>query len=439
MKNKKIIVIIFLIIISIFIWYISSVIARYIRYIIIFPLILWAFIWFFYNIVLKRFWFNSKNYKFIIFWIILSVIVVNISNNYFNYQEAKNVLWKEMQEDVKKITLESKKILKENYNGIIKTTLKDVKDNISKVKWVKKIKYLNLYNKIKNSNLSENYDKQLELIDLHKIIIKEEKVFWGLDIIQLDSFLEKINKNLKEEDFIKASDNMLNFYDKLGKITWLNVETIKENIKTIKENLEFSKNDNLLESIIIKNNGVGGQLWFFLETIKNSWTIDNHWDKVETGFYWSIIIYIIDLIALYYWIFILLDVLKIKVCKIHNKWFEKFWKNYNFSTTLENFNWLDIEEIIKNLNTKVEKKWFFSNKKNYFLNVSFKKCPECKEKPDIEIIFTHFWKSRTKPLLGAKEYSFIVNYELYEKIKEKIEEIKNKEYLENQKKLENLK
>jgi hypothetical protein len=201
---------------------------------------------------------------------------------------------------------------------------------------------------------------------------------------------------------------------------------IYENFKILKENFSYDKNSDFYSDFLKENTWFNWFIWNWLYQVTNNGEIitDNN-NTMNTWSIWSIIIYILDIIAIWYWMIYSLNILKITVCKIHKKAYEKYWEDFSFPTILKDFNWLDIEKILENINTKSEKNWILSMKKTYYSNINFSKCGECKlndKNTKIEIHFNHYWLSKNKPINWVKIKSFLISVEDYMSIIEKLEE-----------------
>jgi hypothetical protein len=367
MENKKLVTYLIVIGVWIILWIIASIINNYIWYIILFSYALWVAGWKIYDIVLIKNNFSSNDKKYINWWIIIFIITTLFSINTFDYYQNK-----------------------EFFN-----------DSFSKE-----------YNNILN-----------ESIVMVNSLNEKMKTF--PDPENLWNIISDTDKAIKSKEYKKAVDFEIMFLNKIEEKNWKIEEFswIYENLNILKENFSFNINDDNYNTFLKESTWYDWLIWNWIFSIFNSWTVKTNSNKeVNTWIIWSIVIYIIDIIALWYWMIYTLSILKMTMCKIHNKLFKSFWETYNFPTTLDKFKWLELDAILDKVNTIPEKKWFFSMTKTYYCNISFSKCEDCNLwniDTNIDIIINHYWTSKSKPLTWTSSKSFNISVEKYNSIIEK--------------------
>lgn len=367
MENKKLVTYLIVIGIWIILWIIASIINNYIWYIILFSYVLWIAGWKIYDIVLIKNNFSSNDKKYINWWIIIFIITTLFSINTLDYYQNKDFFNDSFSKE---------------YNNVLNESIVMV------------------------NSLSEKMKTFPDLEDLWNIISDTDNA-------------------IKSKEYQKAVDYEIMFLKKIEEKNWKIEEFswIYENLDILKENFSININDNNYNTLLKESTWYDWLIWNLIFSIFNSWTIKiKSNDEVNTWIIWSIVIYIIDIIALWYWMIYTLSILKITMCKIHNKLFKSFWETYNFPTTLAKFKWLELDEILDKINTIQEKKWFFSIAKTYYCNISFSKCEDCELwniNTNIDIIINHYWTSKNKPLIWTSSESFDISVEKYNSIIEK--------------------
>lgn len=393
MDWKKWIIIIIMIVVWIILWYLSSIIDNFIWYIILFPVILWWIWWFIYNFLLKENSITSKNKGFIYTGITIFVITLLFSTNAFNYHESKktyiNVVEFTLIQDDSKIYIQE--LLDIEYTDY--ESLKKI-DSTATEKW----EWLNEINKslaqIKTAIWKEDYNLAIDEFKLYF------KVIWILFDV--------------DEDL------------------WIYIEESLANLEIVKENLNITDINKIFDDDLKVETWFDWYLGFQIITFKAWETISSGWSDIDTNIYWSIAIYIIDLIAIIYWVIFSLSILKTLVCELHNKGYKKYWKDLTFSTILTNIN-LEKDEIINQLNTEYKKVGILWSKWINYINISYYKCPKCEidlKETKIEMKFSFYWKSKNKPLTWLITKSFIISKEEYDVLINKLEILKKEEVKE---------
>ncbi|MFA5917892.1 MAG: hypothetical protein WC850_06700 [Candidatus Gracilibacteria bacterium] len=367
MENKKLVTYLIVIGVGIILGIIASIINNYIWYIILFSYALGVAGGKIYDIVLIKNNFSSNDKKYINGGIIIFIITTLFSINTFDYYQNK-----------------------EFFN-----------DSFSKE-----------YNNILN-----------ESIVMVNSLNEKMKTF--PDPENLGNIISDTDKAIKSKEYKKAVDFEIMFLNKIeeknGKIE--EFSGIYENLNILKENFSFNINDDNYNTFLKESTGYDGLIGNWIFSIFNSGTVKTNSNKeVNTGIIGSIVIYIIDIIALWYGMIYTLSILKMTMCKIHNKLFKSFGETYNFPTTLDKFKGLELDAILDKVNTIPEKKGFFSMTKTYYCNISFSKCEDCNLgniDTNIDIIINHYGTSKSKPLTGTSSKSFNISVEKYNSIIEK--------------------
>ena len=366
MDNKKLLTYGLVIGLGVVLWIIAAIVNNYAWYIFLFAYALWAIGWKIYDMFLIKNNYNSENKKFIKWWIIIFIITILYSINAVDYYQ-----------------------------------------NVSDFNWSFKEEYKNVINDSQN---------------IISTVFEKIKPFSSSDYSW--NIINDINNSIKTKDYKKAVNSEILFIDKLAKEKWDTWEFswVYENLYVIKIISSSDSNKNYYNAFLKDSTWFDWFLWNWIFTIFNSWSIESKWKELDTWFIWSIIIYLIDIIALWYWMIYSLSILKLTMCQIHKKLFTSFWQTYDFPTTLSNIKALELDNIIEKMNTIPEKKWFFSMAKTYYCNVSFSKCEDCelwKSDTIIEITFSHYWTSKSKPMTWTFTRSFSISVEQYNTINEK--------------------
>lgn len=421
--SPKALLIIYTIVFSLLIWFIASILNTYVWYIFIFMLVIGLALWKWYDILAKKNWINKKSLHFIYTSLTLAIITVNISINYFDYKEAEKFFNIESTWEINAGIEASEEFI----NIIEEQNIEVIKSSIDEILTKLDSQNQTIYQKEYDTILATYNSNNKAIVDFYENLSID---LWDNDDKEALIFFTPIinaSNEISKQNYQEAIPYIRDYYTSIKQFSTEseNIDILLDWLDMVEDSFILAESANPFTTFLKNEYWAWWQIWFFIFSVLNSGQIETNWlNEVDTGYIWSIFIYLLDCAALGYWFFLSLSILNVMICKQHEKAFEPFWKIYQFPTESVDFNGKTLEQIIEKINTKPEKKWIFTKSTNY-VSITFTKCPECSQTGSDSIInikFSHFWTSKAKPLTWVKIYNMLVSGDDFEKISTTIDD-----------------